>query len=346
MKIGILTFHKTDNYGAMLQAYALSYYLRNLGYTVYFIDYCPAYVYEKRFMKRKISGRIKGYIKNIIFSKLRRKKYENFSEFIDSYIQTISLSEVPNLDMVIIGSDQVWNTQLTDYDSYYMGKGLNCKKIVAYAVSCGNLSEIDSKTCLLYKACLSKLACVSVREQSAKMTLDKLLDKSCQQTLDPTLLVDNIAFRAINKKPENSNYILVYDAANRNILNFAENIARRMGKSVVAMSCDIAMRNRSKLIQDASVEEFLGYIANADLIISTSFHGCALSLSYEKDFYCINTGEIASRSAELLNLLGLSERFIDLFTDVTITHIDYKKVNMKLNKMREESENFLSNCIM
>lgn len=345
MKIGILTFHKTDNYGAMLQAYALSYYLRSLGHTVCFIDYCPTYVYKKRFTKRSTTDKIKGYIKNIVCYNLRRTKHEKFSKFVNSYIQTISTSEVPNLDMVIIGSDQVWNAHLTDYDSYYMGEGLGCKKIVSYAVSCGNLSDIDDRTNLLYKTCLSKLDSISVREQSAKLTLDKLLNKNCQQTLDPTLLVGNNVFRAIHKKPRIKNYVLVYDATNYDILNFAEKMAERMGKNVVAISCDIAMKNRAKLIQDASVEEFLGYIANADLVISTSFHGCALSLSYKKDFYCINTGGIASRSAELLNLFGLSERFVDMHTDVTVTHIDYEMVSMKWNKIRHESEEFLSNCI-
>ena len=66
MKIGILTFHKTDNYGAMLQAYALSYYLKKLGHTVCFIDYCPAYVYKKHFIKKTTIDKIKEYIKSII----------------------------------------------------------------------------------------------------------------------------------------------------------------------------------------------------------------------------------------------------------------------------------------
>lgn len=345
MKIGILTFHKTDNYGAMLQAYALSYYLRNLGYVVYFIDYCPEYVYKKKFTSKTISTRIKGCIKSIVCNDLRKEKRRKFVGFISSYIPTIQLSEISNMDLVVIGSDQVWNTHLTGYDSYYMGKGIDCKKIVSYAVSCGNLSDIDDRTRLLYKTSLNKLDFISVREKNAKLTLDKLLDKSCQQTLDPTLLVGNNAFRAIHEKPRIKNYVLVYDATNPDILEFAEKMAGRMGKDVVAISCDIAMKNRDKLIQDASVEEFLGYIANADLVISTSFHGCALSLSYKKDFYCINTGGIASRSAELLDLFGLSERFIDVHADVVVTHVDYEMVSMKWNKLRNESEEFLSNCI-
>lgn len=345
MKIGILTFHRTDNYGAMLQAYALSYYLSNLGHAVYFIDYCPEYVYKKLFIKKDFSDKIKGYIKKIVCNNLRKTKQKKFSRFIDLYIPTIPPSEVSHLDIVIIGSDQVWATHLTGDDTYYLGKGIDCKKIVSYAVSCGNVSNIDLKTSLLYKDCLRKLDCISVREQSAKVILDKLLERKCQQTLDPTLLVDNIAFRTIQKKPEIKNYVLVYDGTNPEILKFAGKIAAQMGKSIVAISCDIAMKNRSKLIQDASVEKFLGYIANADLIISTSFHGCALSLSYQKDFYCINTGGIASRSAELLDLFGLSERFIDLHTDISVTHVDYEKVIEKWNILRNESEEFLSNCI-
>lgn len=345
MKIGILTFHKTDNYGAMLQAYALSYYLNKLGHTISFIDYCPEYVYKKHFVKKNISDKIKEYIKKLLCNNLRRTKLEKFSRFVDSYIQTIPLSEVAYLDIVVIGSDQVWSTHLTGYNSYYMGEGINCKKIVAYAASCGNLANIDIKTSTLYKDCLQKFNYISVREQSAKVILDKLLTKSCQQTLDPTLLVDNIAFKAIHKVPAIKNYVLVYDGTNTDILNFTKKIAKQMGKSVVAISCDIAIKNRNELIQDASVEEFLGYIANADLIISTSFHGCALSLSYKKDFYCINTGNTASRSAELLDLFGLKERLIDLHTDIAITHIDYEKVNMKWNRLRNKSKEFLSNCI-
>ncbi len=345
MNIGILTFHKTDNYGAMLQAYALSSYLNKLGHQAHFIDYCPEYVYKKRFIHKGFIEEIKGTIKKLLCKKVQERKAERFAEFIRLYIQSIPVQEASKLDLVILGSDQIWATNLTDYDSFYMGNGIKCNKIVSYAASCGNLSNMDEKTATLYKTYLNKLTHISVRERKAQEIISSLMHRQCSCVLDPTLLVDNSVFSSIHRKPTIKDYILVYDGTNPTIIDFADRLSKKLHKKVVAISCDIALKNQSRLIQDASVEEFLGYIANAAFVISTSFHGCALSLSYRKDFYCINTGGVASRSAELLALFDLRERFIDLQTDVDCTPINYKKVDKIWAELRVDSKAYLSACL-
>ena len=345
MNIGILTFHKTDNYGAMLQAYALYSYLNKLGHQVHFIDYCPEYVYRKRFVHKGPIGEIKDIIKKLLCKKIQERKAERFAEFIRLYIQSIPVQEVSKLDLVILGSDQIWATNLTNYDSFYMGNGIKCNKIVSYAASCGNLSDMNEKTTILYKTNLNKLTHISVRERKAQEIVSSLTHRQCSCVLDPTLLVDNSDFSSIHRTPTTKDYILVYDGTNTTILDFADRLGKKLHKKVVAISCDIALKNRLRLIQDASIEEFLGYIANAALVISTSFHGCALSLSYRKDFYCINTGGVASRSAELLTLFDLRERFIDLQTDVDCMPINYKKVDKIWAELREDSKAYLSACL-
>lgn len=345
MNIGILTFHKTDNYGAMLQAYALSSYLNELGHQVHFIDYCPEYVYRKRFIHREFIGEIKDVIKKLLCKKIQKRKKERFADFSRLYIKSIPVQEVFKLDLVILGSDQIWATNLTNYDSFYMGNGIKCNKIVSYAASCGNLSDMGEKTTTLYKTYLNKLTHISVRERKAQEIISSLIHRQCSCVLDPTLLVDNSIFSSIHRPPTTKDYILVYDGTNPTIIDFADRLGEKLHKKVVAISCDIALKNQSRLIQDASVEEFLGYFANAAFVISTSFHGCALSLSYRKDFYCINIGGVASRSAELLALFDLRERFIDLQTDVDCTPINYKKVDKIWAELRVDSKAYLSACL-
>lgn len=345
MNIGILTFHKTDNYGAMLQAYALSAYLENKRHTVCFIDYCPEYVYKKLFNKKTFTGKCKDQIKHIVCKSIFDEKNHKFKSFVKKYFKLMPVDIVSDLDMVFIGSDQVWAPRLTNYDSYYLGGRINNKKIVSYAASCGNVSNLDDRTKSLYIQYLSKLKYISVRENSARKILNDLLERDCYLNIDPTLLVDNSLFENIQILPNKKSYIFVYDATNPDVLEFAKKLAAKLNKEVVALSCDIAIKNKDVLIQSASVEEFLGYVANSDIVVSTSFHGCALAISYHKNLYCINTGAIASRSKELLETLSISDRYVNIDDDIDPTPIDYVKLDVILNKLKVSSMQYISMCL-
>ena len=344
MKIGILTFHKTDNYGAMLQAYALSSFLKDLGNSVVFLDYLPAFLKKKKYVHRTFVQKCIFGVKYAILIRTYFSKKKMFADFVQRYFDLRPLSESKKVDVAFIGSDQVWATNLTNYDICFLGTEIESKKI-AYAASCGNINKIDEKTKSLYAKYLPDFDCLSVREQETSMFLSSLLRRDVPVVLDPTLLVSNEIFKRIQKNCVCEDYICVYDASHDGVLSAVERFAAKMSYRVIALSCDISFNKRKQLVQDASVEEFLGYIAGARYVFSTSYHGCALAISYKKDFYCFDTGAVSSRSRDLLKQLNLEDRYIKINAEISPESVDYEKVDFNLNILKKFSSDYIQQCL-
>lgn len=344
MKVGVLTFHNTDNYGAMLQAYALVSYIKQYGHDVYIIDYYSDYLQRKKYVKRNFKYFLVDIIKKIILWKELQNKQKRFQLFRKSYFNLLSCDKIGDLDLVIIGSDQVWATKLTGYDSYFFGANITIPKI-SYAASCGNIKDIDERTINMFRRFLPSFEGIAVREKTTANSLSSLTQVPMKIVLDPTLLVENQIYSKIQKQISTDNYILVYDSNNKDVFEFSKKISKTLHCKVIALTCDIGLKSRNYSIPDVGVGEFLGYFKNARLIISTSYHGCAMSISYEKDFYCINTGSVSSRSLELLRLLNIEDRYVSLDKQLIINSIDYSRVNVLLNKFRSESVNYLNKWI-
>lgn len=344
MKIGILTFHKTDNYGAMLQAYALGSFLMNLGNQVFFLDYAPSFLIKKKYVRRTVVQKVFFAIKQLLMIKMYLSKKKKFKDFVKHNFTLVSLNESKKMDVVFVGSDQVWSMNLTNYDECYLGKKIESVK-VAYAASCGNIGMIDERTEKLYAKYLPKFDNISVREYETSRFLSSLLKKPVPVVLDPTLLVHNELFAKKQVKKINEKYICVYDASHDGVLSAVERFAKKMSFKIVALSCDIAYNNRNRLVQNASIEEFLGYIAGAEFVFSTSYHGCALAISFRRDLYCFDTGRASSRSKDLLKQLHLDNRYVTIDDEIIPSRIDYEMVDAELESLRKSSFEYIKKCL-
>lgn len=337
MKIGILTFYDTTNYGAMLQAYCLYSYVREQGHEAHLIRH-------KLVSPRKKKKSFKSFLLSLATSiprSIRKRKFENFIS------ENLSIEDYDtSFDCIVIGSDQVWNLNLTNNDRYYLGTEFK-GKISSYAASCGNVASLSNNQIELLVSSLKKFDHLSVREARTQRVLQDKLRKEISLVLDPTLLVDNQILRNIQCKPMLSGrYIVLYDMAGKAVVDFANRMASQIGAKLVALRLSIGLKCGTNVHQCVSVGEFLSYIANSVGVVTTSFHGCAISLSYQKDFYVMDSGTpIMSRMRELLCSLGIDNRMVAPQETITFSAIDYSEVNPKLRALREDSVKFINEIL-
>lgn len=359
MKIGILTFHCADNYGAIMQCYALQEFLKSIGHDVYVIDYRPQYVVNRYKVFSRRNWIVKNFKKTIeklltepYLCILRYKRKNNLESFIANRYKLYPYSpEESNFDAVILGSDQIWNPKLTgkSFDEVFFGKGYNCHKI-AYAAS--NRSEnLTSEEEEFYRAHLCELNNIGVRESTLQSLLQPLTDKKIHLNIDPTLLSDKRWTNGLSlNRPINSNYVMLYEVtrhlknrmlsmkyANRNECNFVE----------LTGALALSYRHTKNLNQTASPEKFLSYLKYASCIFTTSFHGTALSILFEKEFYYIRQNTSSDlRIQSLLNVLGLNDRIIDPDNIPQREPIIYEKIHDKLDKFRSNSVDYLKKALV
>lgn len=363
MKIGILTFHCAHNYGAVLQCYALQETLSQLGHKVEIIDYRPQYLLDPYniFNKKRIISKnpiefLKNIVKEFLILYIRIKRYNRFNRFI---INRLNLShpiydkEIPsNYDVYIMGSDQIWNPQITNgFDDIYFGQFLFTKKnqkYIAYAASM-EVKSLSSHDAEYYKNNLKNFNAISVREKTLAELLQPLSTTAIQSVIDPTLLINSNIWGNIIKEPKikNKKYVLVYQVRyNSKVVKIAQKIAKQINGIVIELSSSISLKKIMQSKQSVSPEEFLGYIKNASFVITTSFHGTAFSIIFKRPFYCIqlNDGN-DTRSSSLLNSLGLSNRMLTIDEEPKPNLIEYESVYGLLNDLRKQSLYFLRKSI-
>lgn len=344
MKIGILTFYSCNNYGALLQAYSLSSYIQKQGYEVRFVEHKLKRA-SSVYGKQNLVENLKTKIVNFLVKKEERKREKAFSLFVEQNFPEEKYSH--NFDKIIVGSDQVWNLNLTHDDLYYLGEDFDCE-ISSYAASCGKYSAMSEVQRQLLVSHLQRFTNISVREQNTAKALQTELQQPISLVLDPTLLVENSVFSQIEQQVNiKGKFVLVYDCMDKATYLFAKNIAQQLNAKVIALSCCVRARTHCKSFQAASVEEFLWLFSHAECVVTTSFHGCAISLSYNKDFYAINFNEeTTSRIKELLESVDLMSRYVKVTdSDIVYESIEYTQVNAKLSVLRKKSVSYLNKVL-
>lgn len=347
MKIGILTFHRAHNYGAILQAYALQEMLRSKGHCVEFIDYRNPYllsVYNwfswKRFITKNVMKAIKEL--NLIFK--RKCRFNNFQRFIQSKLYVSNQSyNLTSYDIIIIGSDQVWNTKLTHgFDSMYWGNWKHYNTAVAsYAASMEDHISPEKK--IEMSKLLKNFDFISVREESIKEQLKLLTEKNIDVVIDPTLLLNRERWLDIESKPVvKGDYILLYQVRNNEIAeNIAKQISKRLNAKIVHLSARIDLGNDKETISSGPLE-FLSLFRHAKFVVCTSFHGTIFSLIYHVPFCSVilKDGNDA-RVINILSQVGLEERGVSEYANHLFSPVNWKSVDERIDKMRQESMNYL-----
>lgn len=362
MKIGILTFHCAHNYGAVLQCYALQEMLKNMGHKVEVIDYRPEYLlapYRKfslsRFKRSSLLSIVKACIRESLLLVKRIRRYNAFQTFINKRFNlspTVKDKAIPPFyDVYIMGSDQIWNPKITKgFDPVYFGFfnfDKENRKYISYAASM-ETKELDKESKDFIEKALMNFDAVSVREAQLKTLLQPLTGKDIELVLDPTLLAYKKIWDAIAIRPKiNKKYILVYQVRyNVNTTRIARQLAKNINAEVIEITANLQMHLPNKNRQCESPEKFLGWVKNANCIVTTSFHGTAFSVIFNRPFYCIKLDDGGdTRSESLLKNLNLNDRMIGKEDIPTFSPVDYAKVNLKLKELKRESLDFLKTSI-
>jgi len=335
-KIGILTFWGVPNYGAWTQAYALNKTINRLVSSEYDVNHI-AYLHNK-------------HSNSYYINDIRLKN--SFSYSWRTIPHTYEMSDI-NLeneffDTIITGSDAIWEFSIDVFgdDSHLIGNDLNTKKLISYAASFGTMCKNDYFKEWV-KNGLDKYEHISVRDENSREIV-KSLNKSADLVLDPALLWDFENDSTI-VKPIYEDYILVYGTNfSEKFIKFSVEFANKKNLKLISAGyinnwCDFNM----KLIELRS-NEWIGMFAKAKYVITNTFHGLMLSLSYNKQFKFERVEYVKNRSESLIKELNLDMYFddsADKIKRIFEEDIDYYNVNNKLNFMRNESLNWLKNAI-
>lgn len=360
MKIGILTFHCAHNYGAVLQCYATQEFLRSRGYDVEVINYRPEYLLKPYKLVALERFKIKSpilllkilVIETFIFCD-RFKRFRKFEKFINKHLNigTIVTRETlpSNCDIYIVGSDQIWNSKITrGFDPVYFAdfpfeKGK--KKYISYAASMES-TTLDDTQVEFYRRNLNNFDALSVRENALLKLLQPLTAKNISHVLDPVLMVPPHIWDSFSAdKHKTEKYVVVYQVRhNPNTFRIANHIAKQIGAKVKILVAWLQFKPIEGTNQTASPEEFVNTIRNAACVVTTSFHGTAFAVAFNRPFYTIRLNDNAdSRSISLLETVGLTDRLINVDDKPIFTSIDYSTTNQELDKLRKESQDYILN---
>jgi hypothetical protein len=358
MKIGILTYHRTLNYGGCLQALATRIVLEQMGHSVYYVDYWPKYhsdVYsEFSFDKvkriRGLKNKIRLVLDEIKYGPYRKKRRDNFMNFINNEIIPFCRPFDENYDIVLYGSDQIWRKQpvLNDYNPvYFADNSIKASKHIAFSASMGNLptSEDDKQE---IKKLVSHFDDISVREQALQELLLSLGLKDVNLTLDPTLLLSrdqwNYLMGSINSNT--SRYVLLYALHDYFDKEKIKDFASARGLKVKTIYGIANSDDSDTVITTAGPRDFISLIQNADYVFTSSFHGLAFSLVFEKEFF-VSFGDNAERAKSLLDSVGLMNRFLLPKASIPekLETINYKIVKERLQILKDHSFAYLKDVI-
>lgn len=361
MKIGILTFHNSRNYGAVLQAYGLKESLKSLGHDVRILDYHNPQIANKKspFAFKQFKSNPIKYVQRLINIYYGyRISVRNFKEFeknnLEIYGHLLSTESVINseFDYLVIGSDQVWSPIITGGpDPIYWGMNKpRYAKLITYAASSGDTALFENENYRDVSKWLNNFSAISVREERLKKYVEKHTNKEVMVVVDPTLLagrdiLEKITAPRIFKHP----YILLYHVeSSPTLLKIARHISKMYNAKIVSISPQnlyVQLRNKDIVYYNAKVPEMLSLIKYAECVVALSFHGTALSVIYEKDFYSV-AGKNMARVESLLDKIGLKDRIIDDVDGIRGKKISWHEPNIKLQNIQNESFEWLKHSLI
>lgn len=368
--IGIITVHKINNYGSVLQAYALQKVCEDLGYKVEIIDYDFPNKFHQNNKYSTASDTQPNEPKWIkaLFAKALVRQHKGIRLFIDKY-QNLSSNKYhkvedftanpPAYDVYITGSDQLWSPRHCNGDPAFMLYFApdNALKI-SYAASIGS-NAIPEELKNAYIRLLSRYKHISVRENTGADVIRSLINKKATVVLDPTLLLNKDEWNkvATPKRLVKKKYILCYFLNYTfNAFPYVDELARDMQKQtgyeivrVARPPHKLSFINTTYQI-GASPEEFLALVRDAEIVLTTSFHGTAFAVNYGKPVFTVVQDRNASdsRQVSLMHNLGLDKQVLsikDKFPTASDANYNVDNEQTVLNRLRLDSKLYLEKAL-
>ena len=349
-KICLFTIY-VENYGAVLQTYALSTYLRSLK-QVERVDIANIYSANVYQLLRKIKSRnpLFTLIKRVMllpYRHLIKKRYckeKRFMHATCTYTSRYSsLTDFEHAkkdyDIYLTGSDQVFNLNSTYADFFF--QNFHSNKKYAYASSLGTTTFPIEKTEKAISL-LSSFQRISIREQASADYLTQLLSKEVECVVDPVLLLTADQWSSIAIEPKDDHYLLVYDLnGGKPLIEHAKILAQKFNLQIICICPKLKQKHSGvKMVYDAGPQEFVGYFKRANFVLTDSFHGTMFSLIFQKDFYTyIAVEKTSGRITSILKRGGLDNRIIPKSTKTVeysrIQHFDEDQLNVLIQHSKQ-----------
>lgn len=370
IRIKTITFHRALNHGSVLQAYALQQFVvstlstHNIDCKYEIIDYHSE-------MQRELYSifhqgwTIKSIVKNLIalrYYRSLKKREAAFNKFLDEHFSLTGkyLTEEdlkvnpPCADLFISGSDQIWNVRSKDFaSSYYFDFLPDNSERVSFAASFGPL-KIDwgKYHKQKFSTLLTRYKYISVREEGSADNVEYLTGKRPLVLADPTFLLNRNDWSKVENKniKEKKPYILLYALEpTKEQLRLVKDISNKLSLPVIVLRYNNKNDwfNNFEKRYAAGPAEFLSYISQASLVLTSSFHGTAFSLIYRKPFYVLN-GESDARIKSILVKTKLLDRIINLSDQISMASLkapDFTAAEKLIEMNTIESKRYILNSI-
>ena len=322
-RVGILTTHRANNFGAMLQAHSLVAACREMGADAEIIDWrCPHFekLYQKAWrMHRNPIPAIKHLLFFLRDEKPARKMFETFRSQFPMGAEICSRRELARIedayDIFIVGSDQVWNpiNSATDplrFDRANLLDFVHVKKKYAYAASIGATKISPDILLPEFIDAWKSFDGITMRESAGAEYVGKCIGKKVQQVADPVLLHDAGFWRKIESPVQKGGrFVFVYNIRGFGQLDAkAKELAGREGLEIVDMLIPALTRQRGQGKVAAGPREFLSYLDKAEYVVTDSFHASAFSVIFGKKLYLqynLRKGNSNSRMDTLFSMASI-----------------------------------------
>lgn len=356
-KIAIVTFHRTGNYGAALQSFALQTVLSN-RFHVDILDYRNKYL-EKLYSQKGYSFKDKARLlaRRIVYplktSQLDKRKrrfesfYQEFHHLSSCVYNTDNIDKAPNIyDAFVAGSDQVWDPHLSRNDWNYFLEFAPPEKRFSYAasISINNSDETNERI----QRDLNRFQSILVRENKALPFLAAIgVTKPSVAVCDPVFLMSSDEWRkglSLVEPPNKRKHVLLYTVANvKESLSFAKELAKNNKLPIVSIGSNQSVKTADGVtnVLDAGPKEFLRYIQEAVFVVTSSFHAMAFSIIFNIPFYyelCQDGSNNNDRLENIAEVLHLRNRNISCVQNNSdLDGVDWDEVNLLLEKYRNDS---------
>ena len=363
MKIGILTFHTPINYGAILQAYALQKYLK-VQYPERYVenidfkteDHIKKYNIFISFRKNLLAYFIQQFFILLRYPSLKLRK----NRFINFYHDELTLtkryftedellSDIPSMDFYIVGSDQVFHPNANYLRAYYLNFNKGKAKKIAYAPSFG-ISSFDDLIKKRIQPFLEDYDSLSCREIDGANFMSSFLKDPIPVVLDPIFLLSQEQWLSMATKSDSKEkYIFVYDLnGGYNLLEIAKKIKNETGLKIICQTqFSSHFYKDCNQIYDSGPREFISLIANAEYVVTDSFHGTAFSILFDKkQFIYIARPKASGRIRSIMEIAGISNRIVEYNSFRNFSFEIESEINLEeLNRMIWNSKEYLKNSL-
>ncbi|HEY9770409.1 MAG TPA: polysaccharide pyruvyl transferase family protein [Coleofasciculaceae cyanobacterium] len=367
MKVGIITFHHTTNFGATLQTYGLWKAIISQGHEVEIIDYRPPAATQ--YYRHKIINPIYGNFSKIVWLKILIKYfYSSLAKYIkmrDFLVSELTLSKKKfvdreqlkffleskaDYDAVVCGSDQIWCVNsIRGFDTSYFLDFVNdkCRKL-SYAASFGPTANLG-ENCKSISKLIRNLDNISLRDSNSLNLIQQNCNISGIKVLDPTFIVDYKKVFNLSNNPSNKQYLLLYleKHLKPQEIDFIDFVAKQ--KKLTIISIGEPCYKADKILINISPIEWLKYFNHASYIVTNFYHGTIFSIKFKKQFTTFASESKLNKTGDLVDNLGLKNRFVSNIQsnsfEKQLIEIDYNLVDQKLNNEILISKTYLFDAL-